>query len=354
MMDSRFTDYFKLQRKALNRIGQIPFSERAIARFSDNEDLILPRIKPLAELQHLVKLSERIVRADVALDQPFLNIEINVKRMYDTLNPSVRYVFECFSWNFFIAEINSVEQPNSNDHQVVPITIAVADLGDGMHFYGETYREIYERVQSLANEQLGDSIEIDVYTNHIEYGNFFATLLLFAIHYKTDQLQPYEAEIVKETQQASLNAYLAQIIYKTKQTYPEANAGEILQLARQMFQQDNENIPTNQDHLSTAELRDKSGYVYILNEINGVHYKIGRTKNPSDRLRTFEIKLPFEIEYDLLIQTNDMYDLEKTLHTRFADKRVDGEWFKLTTVDLQQIQDEYCDNNPCTHTTKQS
>lgn len=83
--------------------------------------------------------------------------------------------------------------------------------------------------------------------------------------------------------------------------------------------------------------RDKSGYVYILQSSTG-HYKIGRTKNPNDRLRTFNVKLPFEVEFTLLYQTPDMYIVEQVLHDRFEHRRVAGEWFALTPQDIEDIK----------------
>jgi hypothetical protein len=39
-----------------------------------------------------------------------------------------------------------------------------------------------------------------------------------------------------------------------------------------------------------------------------------------------------------MIQTSDMRELERMLHARFADKRVDGEWFILTPEDVEYIK----------------
>src|SRR5258707_4205423 len=61
-----------------------------------------------------------------------------------------------------------------------------------------------------------------------------------------------------------------------------------------------------------------AGYVYLL-QSSSKNYKIGRTKNPKDRIRTFSVKLPFEVEYIAVIQTTDMYGLERQLHERFVD-----------------------------------
>lgn len=77
-----------------------------------------------------------------------------------------------------------------------------------------------------------------------------------------------------------------------------------------------------------------AGYVYVLKGVHG-YYKIGRTMNPSNRLATFSVKLPFPVEYYCVIKTDDMYTLEQKLHSKYASKRVDGEWFfNLSDHDL--------------------
>lgn len=79
------------------------------------------------------------------------------------------------------------------------------------------------------------------------------------------------------------------------------------------------------------------GYVYLIQSPTSA-YKIGLTKNPKDRKRTFGVKLPFEVEFIALIRSDDMEALEEQLHAIFADKRINGEWFNLTTEDVQYIQ----------------
>lgn len=85
--------------------------------------------------------------------------------------------------------------------------------------------------------------------------------------------------------------------------------------------------------------RDRSGHIYLLRAIHdSTLFKIGRAKDPNDRLKTFNVKLPFPIEYDCLVQTDDMYALESNLHAKFASKRLDGEWFRLEQEDVEYIR----------------
>ncbi len=82
---------------------------------------------------------------------------------------------------------------------------------------------------------------------------------------------------------------------------------------------------------------DHSGYVYLIKSERGM-YKIGRSKGPKGRIKTLEVKLPFEIEPICLIPTQNANRLEKQLHYRFESKRIDGEWFALTEEDVQYIK----------------
>lgn len=75
------------------------------------------------------------------------------------------------------------------------------------------------------------------------------------------------------------------------------------------------------------------GYVYVLKSDSG-HYKIGRTSDPDDRLKTFTVKLPMEVKYLMLISTFNMSQLEAMFHRRFDHKRINGEWFDLSHNDL--------------------
>lgn len=85
------------------------------------------------------------------------------------------------------------------------------------------------------------------------------------------------------------------------------------------------------------EPRKIGGYIYLLQSSTGA-YKIGRTKNPDNRLATFGVLLPFEVEYACLIATEDMHSLERSLHGMFASQRINGEWFALSPADVDYIK----------------
>lgn len=82
---------------------------------------------------------------------------------------------------------------------------------------------------------------------------------------------------------------------------------------------------------------NKAGYVYLIQSSTGA-YKIGRTKDPSSRSKTFGVQLPFEVEFIATIATADMFALEAKLHIEFDAKRINGEWFALDTSDVEYIK----------------
>lgn len=83
------------------------------------------------------------------------------------------------------------------------------------------------------------------------------------------------------------------------------------------------------------------GYIYVLQSKYG--YKIGKTVNLRERTRLFGVKLPFK--FDLIISglVNNYSKVEADLHRQFGEKRLEGEWFELSSEDLHQIE-EYLSN----------
>jgi hypothetical protein len=81
----------------------------------------------------------------------------------------------------------------------------------------------------------------------------------------------------------------------------------------------------------------KPGFVYLVRAESG-HYKIGRTRDPQNRIKTFSVQLPFRVEFEHVIKSDDMCALEEQLHERYANKRLDGEWFNLSADDVDYIK----------------
>jgi hypothetical protein len=85
------------------------------------------------------------------------------------------------------------------------------------------------------------------------------------------------------------------------------------------------------------------GSVYIINSINSATlYKIGSTRRRLDaRIKELQTGCPDELMLVHSISTTHPEKLEKEIHSRYAHKRLKGEWFELEKEDLELIKDIY-------------
>lgn len=75
-----------------------------------------------------------------------------------------------------------------------------------------------------------------------------------------------------------------------------------------------------------------TGSVYLLKA--GRHYKIGRSNASGRRERELAIQLPERAAIIHEIKTDDPPGIEKYWHSRFSEKRMNGEWFNLSQEDV--------------------
>lgn len=75
-----------------------------------------------------------------------------------------------------------------------------------------------------------------------------------------------------------------------------------------------------------------AGEVYLMK--SGPHYKIGRSNSSGRRSYELAIQLPQRLEVVHVIETDDAVGIERYWHQRFADRRLNGEWFALTKADV--------------------
>lgn len=78
------------------------------------------------------------------------------------------------------------------------------------------------------------------------------------------------------------------------------------------------------------------GFVYLIR--SGRHYKIGKANSVEARHRQLKIQLPQAAEVIHRIRTDDAYGIESYWHRRFADKRLNGEWFALSAEDVKAFR----------------
>lgn len=93
------------------------------------------------------------------------------------------------------------------------------------------------------------------------------------------------------------------------------------------------------DEFESAQVSDikSDGYVYIIKKAG--LYKIGASRNPKKRIKSFAKTPPFNIETIHIIYSKDMYAFEGRLHRMFSDKNIKGEWYSLDIEDLEEINE---------------
>ncbi|HEX5281894.1 MAG TPA: GIY-YIG nuclease family protein [Micropepsaceae bacterium] len=94
------------------------------------------------------------------------------------------------------------------------------------------------------------------------------------------------------------------------------------------------------DEPEPEEPAGATGAVYLLK--HGQHHKIGCSKQPEHRITELRVMLPPQSHLVHIIKTDDPFGVETYWHRRYAEKRVNGEWFKLTPQDVAAFRRWRC------------
>jgi Meiotically up-regulated gene 113 len=95
---------------------------------------------------------------------------------------------------------------------------------------------------------------------------------------------------------------------------------------------------TGSEQTTEGEGATVAGWVYLMKHGSRREFKIGRTNNPIRREGEVGIEMPQRLEPIHVIETDDPPGIESYWHRRFAEKRLKGEWFALTSQDVRAFK----------------
>jgi len=85
-----------------------------------------------------------------------------------------------------------------------------------------------------------------------------------------------------------------------------------------------------------SSVSSEDGYVYLLSF--GEEYKIGSSNNVERRFREIKTQMPYEGKIIHTITTGDPAGIEAYWHQYFKEKRLKGEWFKLSASEIKYFK----------------
>lgn len=94
----------------------------------------------------------------------------------------------------------------------------------------------------------------------------------------------------------------------------------------------------SESSLEKAESSPKPGYIYVIQAVGTVRYKIGKSIDPHNRLTNLSKQAPYRLKLVFSFTVKDMSKAEKQLHQYFVDKRVNSEWFELSDADVEHLK----------------
>lgn len=82
---------------------------------------------------------------------------------------------------------------------------------------------------------------------------------------------------------------------------------------------------------------DETDYVYLIRMGRTKMYKIGKTNDPQGRLASLQTASPYKLKLLHTFKADNASAAEESLHAKFHDVRLEGEWFKLTDAERDAI-----------------
>lgn len=114
-----------------------------------------------------------------------------------------------------------------------------------------------------------------------------------------------------------------------------AKSGGLGKFAKEKWDEENSSLP-NFIHTPKQPKKKERGFVYLIE--SGGAYKIGKSKSLTSRAYQFAATMPHRVTLIHSIESDNYGDIETELHEHFQDKRLNGEWFALSSDDVEYIK----------------
>ena len=87
----------------------------------------------------------------------------------------------------------------------------------------------------------------------------------------------------------------------------------------------------------------RNGYLYLIHCVGFPYYKIGITKDIDARLSSMQSSLPFQLELEFAVLAENFLIKERELHSKYANNRLNGEWFNFNDAELDDVKTDLID-----------
>ena len=224
----------------------------------------------------------------------------------------------------------------------------------------------YTVIAECGNQSIASTLI--KFINEVEYLFIKAAEIEYEYYVKKEQQKQEQAAIREQMKQEAEERKLLEKQQKQIEKEEEKYLGEIENVEKLMAETQDE-IKLKQLQVKILELKNqldmvedkkeeitkrqngRAGYVYVISNLGSFGesvFKVGMTRrlDPMDRIKELgNASVPFEFDVHSFIFSDNAPALEKSLHERLSDKRLNKinlrrEFFETTVDDLEQVVQE--------------
>jgi len=101
---------------------------------------------------------------------------------------------------------------------------------------------------------------------------------------------------------------------------------KLLKTKQTIFAENNKDVQSCLNKILRQQKQKNYGYVYII-EDDSKRYKLGASKNPTNRRSALQVSNPEKLKILFAIQVEDKYKIEKAIKKVLLPYKITGEWY---------------------------